>query len=132
MKPRSDKNLVKKYMMPAMIIIIVGIGMAVTKQPIHAASKRAKTVAGVLFGGTAGGGVASIAGSAKWFPLGFGAGGLAGGLIARHIRKRKQHRRAHNASYSAKRTKSYHPHGTQEQSLQPYDNRIRRTYTPHS
>ena len=87
-------------------MLLLGLGMTILhKHPIEAASDRAKTATGVIIGGGAVGGIAAIAGSAKWLPLGFVGGGIAGGLIARHIiRKRRQRRAAESpAPYESKR-----------------------------
>ncbi len=87
-------------------LLLLGLAMTILhKQPVQAASARAKTVAAVFIGGGAGGGIAAIAGSAKWFPLGFGVGGLAAGLLARHIRKSRQRRAEAPAPYESQRRK---------------------------
>jgi outer membrane lipoprotein SlyB len=111
MKRRNFEKYLKKTLKSSYRTILGGVllaGLILTilhKQPVQAASDRAKTAAGVIIGGGAGGGIAAAAGSAKWFPLGFGIGGLAGGLLARHIRKSRQRREEEPAPYESKRKK---------------------------
>ncbi len=96
-------------------LLLLGLAMTILhKQPIQAASDRAKTAGGVILGGGAVGGIAAIAGSAKWFPLGFGLGGLAGGLLARHIRKKRQRRQEEHAPYESQRKKRRSRYHSQE------------------
>ena len=102
-------------------ILIVGL---FGKQTTHAASDRAKKVAGVFIGGGTGGGIAAIAGSAKWFPLGFGVGGLAGGLIARHVIKKRRERSAARAPYSSRKNRKHTKDNLQFEQESGYPARI--------
>ncbi len=83
------------------IVLSIGITMFY-KRPMNAASDRAKTAAGILVGGGTGGLIAGLAGSAKWAPLGFGAGAVAGIIITRAIRRRNKRRQEYEQP--AKRT----------------------------
>ncbi len=96
--------VIKNASRPMLVgILLLGVAVALfNKQSIHATSDRAKKVAGVFIGGGAGGGIAAIAGSAKWFPLGFGVGGLAGGLIARRVIRNRRRRRENATPYESK------------------------------
>lgn len=98
-------------------LIVVGL---FGKQSAHAVSDRAKKVAGIFIGGGTGGGIAAIAGSAKWFPLGFGVGGLAGGLIARHVIKKRRERAAERAPYQSRRVRRRQQMPNDTQNLPTY------------
>lgn len=92
-------------------LLLLGLAMTILhKHPVQAASDRAKTAAAVIIGGGAGGGIAAIAGSAKWFPLGFGVG-VAGSLLVRRIIKNRRRRAENPASYEPRqrrRRSRYH------------------------
>lgn len=107
MKFQDKKNGFVSLLRPlgaALLIMVLVVGLF-GKRPAHATSDRAKKVAAVFIGGGTGGGIAAIAGSAKWFPLGFAGGGLAAGLIARHVIKKRRARRAAQAPYESCRTR---------------------------
>lgn len=98
-------SAIRAFYRPAvsgLLVVAFAIGLF-GNHPLNAASDRAKKIAAIIGVGGAGGGIAAIAGSAKWFPLGFGVGGLAGGLIARHIIKKRRERRKNMAPYESKR-----------------------------
>jgi len=111
MKSRNRKNELLSALRSSVrpvgalfFIALLAIGLF-GKQTTHAASDRAKKVAAIFVGGGTGGGIAAIAGSAKWFPLGFAGGGLAAGLLARHIIKKRKARKASQAPYQSGRTR---------------------------
>lgn len=111
-------NRLTPYVKPLLAVVLV-FGVAVSlmhKQSAHAASDRAKTATGIIFGGGAGAAIAGIAGSAKWAPLGFGIGGLAGGLMVRAIRKRRQRRKnmEQNGEMPPPKRRYYKKHPQQE------------------
>ncbi len=105
-------NRLTPYVKPFLAVVLV-FGVAVSlmhKQSAHAASDRAKTATGIIFGGGAGAAIAGIAGSAKWFPLGFGVG-VAGSLLVRRIIKNRRRRAENPASYEPRqrrRRSRYH------------------------
>ena len=90
-KKQLNKTLSKNsHLLIAAVLVVALAGMMFYKQPAQAASERGKTAAAVLGGGGTGALIAGVAGSAKWAPLGFGAGAVGALLIKRAIRKGRE------------------------------------------
>ncbi len=113
-------NRFTPYVRPLLAVVLV-FGLAVSlmhKRSAQAASDRAKTATGIIFGGGVGATIAGVAGSAKWAPLGFGVGGLAGGLMVRAIRKRRQRRaEMEPQTKTAPRKRRYNKRHAQQESM---------------
>ncbi len=119
LKKQLQNTLKSSYQAILGGVLLIGLTLTILhNRPVQAASDRAKTATGVIFGGGAGGAIAAAAGSAKWFPLGFGVGGLAGGLLVRHIRKSRKRRAEEHAPYESQRKKRRSRYHMQENQLE--------------